>query len=93
MGTITTFDLDRFTRAAEERDAATQLSMYGPDAVVTINNKVSQPGAPRLRSQERFLELAVQNTARRLNEVQPPSSPSIELPVANSRPKRKRQTS
>lgn len=32
MGTNTTFDLDRFTRAAEERDAATQLSMYGPDA-------------------------------------------------------------
>jgi SnoaL-like domain len=48
MGTITTFDLDRFTRAAEERDAATQLSMYGADAVVTINNKVSQPGAPRV---------------------------------------------
>ncbi len=53
MGTITTFDLDRFTRAAEERDAATQLSMYGPDAVVTINNKISQPGAPRvLRGRE-----------------------------------------
>ena len=53
MGTITTFDLDRFTRAAEERDAATQLSMYGPDAVVTINNKISQPGAPKvLRGRE-----------------------------------------
>ena len=53
MGTITTFDLDRFARAAEERDAATQLSMYGPDAVVTINNKISQPGGPRvLRSRE-----------------------------------------
>lgn len=48
MGTIITFDLDRFARAAEERDAETQLSMYGPDAVVTINNKVSQPGAPRV---------------------------------------------
>jgi hypothetical protein len=48
MGTITTFDLDRFTRAAEERDAATQFSMYGPDAVVTITNKISQPGAPRV---------------------------------------------
>jgi hypothetical protein len=47
MGT-TTFDLDRFTRAAEERDASTQLSMYGHDAVVTISNKISQPGAPRL---------------------------------------------
>lgn len=48
MGTITTFDLDRFTRAAEERDAATQLSMYGSDAVVTINNKINQPGHPRV---------------------------------------------
>ncbi|MBV9801566.1 MAG: nuclear transport factor 2 family protein [Solirubrobacterales bacterium] len=48
MGTITTFDLDRFARAAEERDAATQLSMYGPNAVVTINNKLSQPGSPRV---------------------------------------------
>jgi hypothetical protein len=53
MSTITTFDLDRFSRAAEERDAATQLSMYGPQAVVTINNKISQPGAPRvLRGRE-----------------------------------------
>ena len=53
MGTITTFDLDRFTRAAEERDAATQLSMYGPNAVVTIADKVSQPGAPQvLRTRE-----------------------------------------
>jgi ketosteroid isomerase-like protein len=48
MGTITAFDLDRFAEAAEARDAATQLSMYGPDAVVTINNKISQPGSPRL---------------------------------------------
>jgi hypothetical protein len=53
MGTTTIFDLDRFTRAAEERDAATQLSMYGPDAVVKIANKISQPGAPRvLRGRE-----------------------------------------
>ncbi len=53
MGTITTFDLDRFTRAAEERDAATQLSMYGPDAVVTIVDKIAQPGSPRvLRTRE-----------------------------------------
>jgi hypothetical protein len=50
MSTITSasFDLARFTRAAEERDAATQLSMYGPDATVTIINKVTQPGAPRV---------------------------------------------
>jgi hypothetical protein len=53
MSTTTTFDLERFTRAAEECDAATQLSMYGPDAVVTIVDKISQPGAPRvLRTRE-----------------------------------------
>jgi hypothetical protein len=53
MSTITTFDLDRFTRAAEDRDATTQLSMYGPQAVVTIADKISQPGSPRvLRTRE-----------------------------------------
>ena len=53
MSTTVTFDLDSFTRAAEERDAATQLSMYGPDAVVTIADKISQPGSPRvLRTHE-----------------------------------------
>jgi len=53
MSTITTFDLDRFTRAAEECDAATQLSMYGPDATVTIVDKITQPGSPRvLRTRE-----------------------------------------
>ncbi len=53
--TATTFDLDRFTRAAEERDASTQLSMYGPDAIVTIADKISQPGSPRvLRTREQI---------------------------------------
>ena len=46
--TTATFDLDRFTRAAEERDAATQLSMYGPGATVTIADRISQPGSPRV---------------------------------------------
>jgi hypothetical protein len=46
--TTTTFDLERFARAAEERDASTQLSMYAPDAVVTISDRVSQPGSPRV---------------------------------------------
>ncbi|SRR5581483_692217 len=48
MSTITTFDLARFARAAEERDAATQLSMYGPDATITIVDKITQPGSPRV---------------------------------------------
>lgn len=55
MSTTTTFDLDRFARAAEERDASTQLSMYGPDATVTIADQVSQPGSPRvLRTREQI---------------------------------------
>jgi hypothetical protein len=53
MSTTTTFDLDRFARAAEERDASTQLSMYGPEATVTIADRISQPGSPRvLRTHE-----------------------------------------
>jgi hypothetical protein len=53
MSTTTTFDLERFARAAQERDAATQLSMYGPEAEVTIADKISQPGSPRvLRTRE-----------------------------------------
>lgn len=50
MSTATsrTFDLDRFTRAAEERDAAAQLAMYAANATVTITDKISQPGSPRV---------------------------------------------
>ena len=50
MSTTTTspFDLARFARAAEERDALAQLCMYGSDAQVTIVDKVTQPGAPRV---------------------------------------------
>jgi hypothetical protein len=48
MTATTTFDLARFADAAERRDAATQLSMYGPGATVTIADKITQPGAPRV---------------------------------------------
>jgi hypothetical protein len=50
MPTTTTFDLESFTRAIEERDASTQLAMYAPDAAVTLADRVSQPGAPRILS-------------------------------------------
>jgi hypothetical protein len=42
------FDLDRFTGAAEARDAATQLSMYGPGATVTIMDEIARPSTPRV---------------------------------------------
>jgi hypothetical protein len=51
--TTTQFDLDRFARAIEERDAETQLALYAPDAVVTIADRLTTPSAPRvLRSTE-----------------------------------------
>jgi hypothetical protein len=42
------FDLERLARATQERDAATQLSMYAPDATVTIADRITQPGSPRV---------------------------------------------
>ena len=44
----TTFDVARFCAAAEGRDAETQLSMYAPDAVVTIADRINQPGSPQV---------------------------------------------
>ncbi len=41
------FDVARFARATEERDASTQLSMYADDATVTIIDQSSQPSSPR----------------------------------------------
>ena len=43
-----TFDMARFCAAAEGRDAETQISMYAPDAVVTIADRVNQPGSPHV---------------------------------------------
>jgi hypothetical protein len=65
MGTITTFDLDRFTRAAEERDASAQLSMYGSEAVVTIANKITQPGSPRVLRGREEIEAWLEDTYAR----------------------------
>jgi hypothetical protein len=48
MTTTTTFDLERFTRATEERDASNQVSMYSPDATVTVADPNTQPGSPRV---------------------------------------------
>jgi polyphosphate kinase len=48
------------------------------------------PDQPSIRSQERFLEMAAQNAARRLNEVQPPPALPA-LPRAAARRSRKRQ--
>jgi hypothetical protein len=62
MSTTTAFDLDRFTRAAEERDAMTQLSMYGPQATVTIVDTITQPGAPRVLATHEDIEAWLRDT-------------------------------
>jgi SnoaL-like domain len=46
--TTTKFDLGRFTRATEERDASMQVSMYAPDAAVTVADRIAQPSSPRV---------------------------------------------
>src|ERR1700740_863243 len=50
MGTPTaaSFELARFGRAVEERDAETQISMSAPAATVTIADRITQPGSPRV---------------------------------------------
>jgi hypothetical protein len=65
MSTITTFDLDRFARAAEERDAATQLSMYGSEATVTIVDMITQPGSPRVLRTPAEIKDWLEDTCRR----------------------------
>jgi polyphosphate kinase len=54
---------------------------------------VPEPGQVRVRSQERFLEIAAQNAARRPAELQPPPLPFVEARAADGRRRRKRQTS
>jgi polyphosphate kinase len=47
----------------------------------------------RVRSQERFLEIAAQNASRSLVETAPPPIPFVESRPASTRRHRKRQTS
>jgi hypothetical protein len=58
----TSFDLARFTRAAQERDATTQLSMYGPAATVTIVDKVAQPSSPRVLGSRAEIQTWLEDT-------------------------------
>jgi SnoaL-like domain len=63
--TTTSFDLERFARATEERDASTQLSMYATDAAVSIADRITQPGSPRvLRGREQIKAWIEEVTAR-----------------------------
>jgi hypothetical protein len=46
--TDTTFDLDSFAQAIEERDAARQVAAYADEAEVTVIDKLATPSAPRV---------------------------------------------
>jgi hypothetical protein len=46
--TTTEFNLAAFTRAIEDRDVSTQLSMYADDAEVSLADRITQPGSPRV---------------------------------------------
>lgn len=48
QSSATQFDPARFCGAVQDRDVATQLAMYADDAVVTIADRITQPGAPRV---------------------------------------------
>jgi polyphosphate kinase len=48
------------------------------------------PAQPRIRCQERFLEIAAENASRRLKEVAPATVPMVEVRAGSRRP-RKRQ--
>ena len=50
------------------------------------------PSTPRLRSQERFLEIAAENAARRLKEAPASTIPMVETGLPAPRRQRKRQT-
>ena len=48
QSSATEFDLARFRDAVEKAEAATQVGMYADDAVVTIADRINQPGTPRV---------------------------------------------
>ena len=47
---LATFDFARFLKAVEEADPKTQLELYAPDATVTIVDRITTPGSPRVLS-------------------------------------------
>jgi hypothetical protein len=63
--TTTRFDLAQLSRAIEERDASTQLAMYAPQATVTIADRITQPGSPRVLHNHGEIATWIQDTCAR----------------------------
>lgn len=67
MSTQTTsrFDLTQLARAIEERDSSTQLAMYADDATVTIADRITQPGSPRVLHNRGEIATWIEDTCAR----------------------------
>jgi ketosteroid isomerase-like protein len=65
MSTTTAFDLEAFKQAIEQRDAATQTAMYAADAEVTLTDRVTQPGAPRVLRGRSEIQAWIEDVCRR----------------------------
>jgi hypothetical protein len=67
MSTSTTasFDVARFCRAVEQRDAEAQIEMYAPDCRVTIVDRITTPGSPRVLSTSREIRSWIEDTCSR----------------------------
>ena len=48
QSSATQFDMARFCDAVEKAEVSTQVGMYADDAVVTIADRINQPGTPRV---------------------------------------------
>jgi hypothetical protein len=61
----TVFDFARFRKAVEGRDTDGQLESYAPDATVTIVDRLTPPGSPRiLRGRNEIREWIADVSAR-----------------------------
>jgi SnoaL-like domain len=63
--TDTKFNLERFKRATEERDASTQLSMYAPEPTVSVVDPITQPRSPRVLQGREQVKAWIEEVASR----------------------------
>jgi SnoaL-like domain len=79
QSSATKFDMARFCDAVENREVATQVAMYADDAVVTIADRINQPGAPRvLNGRDEVAEWIADICGRDMSH-------RVEHPVADAR--------
>jgi limonene-1,2-epoxide hydrolase len=65
QATTASFDLAAFSRALEDRDSDTQVAMYAPDAKVTIADRMTPPGSPRILRGEQEIREWIEDVSSR----------------------------